>query len=149
MSADPVIRMAEPRDEDRWRELWRGYLDFYHQPQDEAVTAGTWSRICEPGSGILCRVIEAEGQLVGFAIAVLHPGTWTLAPVCYLEDLFVDPAARGRGFGRALIDDLLTLARERGWSRLYWHTQAGNATARRLYDTYVPADDFVRYRLVL
>jgi len=34
-----------------------------------------------------------------------------------------------------------------GWSRLYWHTRAGNLAARRLYDAFVQADDFVRYRL--
>jgi GNAT superfamily N-acetyltransferase len=82
-------------------------------------------------------------------LSVIHPGSWTLQPICYLEDLFVDPQARGRGIGRALIDDLVALARARGWSRLYWHTKASNETARRLYDRYVAADDFVRYRLFL
>jgi len=86
---------------------------------------------------------------VGFSTAVLHEGTWTTAPTCYLEDLFVDPALRGGGVGRALIQNLIDLGRSRGWSRLYWHTQAGNATARRLYDSFVQADDFVRYRLAL
>jgi hypothetical protein len=41
------------------------------------------------------------------------------------------------------------LARERGWSRLYWHTRAANATARKLYDKFAKADDFVRYRMIL
>ena len=49
--------------------------------------------------------------------------------------------------GRALIDDLLDLAKERGWDRLYWHTDAGNKTARTLYDRYTKADNFVRYRI--
>ena len=48
-----------------------------------------------------------------------------------------------------MIEDLIALARARGWSRLYWHTQAGNVPARRLYDSFVRADDFVRYRLFL
>jgi hypothetical protein len=39
------------------------------------------------------------------------------------------------------------MARQCGWSRLYWHTRAENAAARRLYDSFVEADDFVRYRL--
>ena len=68
---------------------------------------------------------------------------------CYLEDLFVDPAARGHGIGEALIQDLIDIGRERGWSRLYWHTRASNEAARRLYDKFVHADDFVRYRLIL
>jgi GNAT superfamily N-acetyltransferase len=56
---------------------------------------------------------------------------------------------RGRGLGRALIEDLIALGRARGWSRLYWHTRQGNATARRVYDRFVKADDFVRYKMLL
>jgi len=80
---------------------------------------------------------------------VVHQGSWTLDPICYLEDLFVAPKARGNGIGSALVADLLARAKERGWSRLYWHTQQGNAPARRLYDEFAVADDFVRYRLTL
>ena len=84
--------------------------------------------------------------MIGFSTSVLHETTWTIAPVCYLEDLFVAPAFRGRGVGRMLIADLIERAKSNGWSRLYWHTRAGNP-ARRLYDEFDKADDFVRYRL--
>lgn len=56
---------------------------------------------------------------------------------------------RGHGIGRALIDDLRTLARARGWKRLYWHTGRDNARARALYDSYTPEDGHVRYRMTL
>lgn len=82
-------------------------------------------------------------------MSVLHESSWTSSPVCYLEDLFVDPALRGGGVGRALIQDLIDLGRMRGWSQLYWLTRANNETARRLYDRFVEADSFVRYRLTL
>ena len=82
-------------------------------------------------------------------VNVLHEGTWSAAPICYLEDLFVAPEARGAGIGRALISDLIAVGKVRGWSRLYWHTKSGNSEARRLYDRFVAADDFCRYRLVL
>lgn len=77
---------------------------------------------------------------------VPHEGTWTSSPVCYLEDLYVEDGQRGGGLGRKLLDGCLDLARERGWSRFYWHTNADNHRARRLYDSYLPADDNVRYR---
>jgi GNAT superfamily N-acetyltransferase len=143
------IRDALPSDEADWRVLWRGYTEFYETVLDEEVTAETWRRIFDGGSAISCRVAEAEGRLLGFATHVLHACTWTLAPICYLEDLFVDPAARGAGAGRALLEDLVALARERGWARLYWHTRAGNVTARRLYDRFATADDFVKYRIAM
>ena len=113
------------------------------------MTAGTWTRLLDPQSGMIGRLAELDGVVVGFTVSVLHPGSWTLQPICYLEDLFVDAAARGHGIGAALIGDLVDLGRARGWSRLYWHTKGSNETARQLYDRYVEADDFVRYRLFL
>lgn len=142
-----LVRAPEAGDEKRWRALWQGYVTFYRQTVPEEVTAATWARMCDPGSGVMGRVVEVDGQVDGFATCILHPCTWTLRPICYLEDLFVAPERRGAGLGRALIDDILALAVSQGWSRVYWHTQAGNATARALYDRYTKADDFVRYRL--
>jgi GNAT superfamily N-acetyltransferase len=144
-----LIRDPEPSDEAAWRRLWAGYVAFYEAEVDEAVTAGTWARLLDPQSGMMGRLAERDGAVAGFTVSVLHPGSWTLQPTCYLEDLFVDPEARGHGVGAALIDDLIDLARTRGWSRLYWHTKGANDTARRLYDRYGKADDFVRYRLFL
>jgi GNAT superfamily N-acetyltransferase len=145
----PLIRDPTRHDEAVWRRLWNGYVAFYEAKVSDEVTAGTWARLLDSRTGMIGRLAELDGAVVGFTASVLHPGSWTLEPICYLEDLFVDPAARGHGIGKALIDDLVGLGRERGWSRLYWHTQASNQTARRLYDRYVVADDFVRYRLFL
>lgn len=143
-----VVRDARAADEADWRGLWTGYTAFYGAAVPEAVTAGTWARILDPEAPVFARLAEADGAVVGFAVGVVHLGTWTLAPICYLEDLFVDPAHRGQGIGRRLIRDLVDLGRERGWSRLYWHTMKDNP-ARALYDAFAPADDFVRYRLFL
>lgn len=141
------IRDLRPDDEAAWRALWSAYLAFYAEPLPEAVTRATWARILDPASPILGRLAERDGEPAGFSLSVVHEGTWTLLPVCYLEDLFVRPDRRGAGIGRALIEDLVGLAAVRGWSRLYWHTQERNAPARRLYDGFAEADDFRRYRL--
>jgi ribosomal protein S18 acetylase RimI-like enzyme len=50
--------------------------------------------------------------------------------------------------GEALIRDLVTTAKSKGWSRLYWHTRTSNTAARSVYDRFTLADDFVRYRLI-
>jgi GNAT superfamily N-acetyltransferase len=144
-----AIRDPGGADEAAWRHLWSGYLAFYEAEVREAVTAGTWQRLLTRGSSLFGRLAVWQGAVAGFTVCVLHPGSWTLAPMCYLEDLFVDPGLRGHGIGHALIEDLVTLGRDRGWSRLYWHTRANNAAARRLYDRFTAADDFVRYRLLL
>jgi GNAT superfamily N-acetyltransferase len=142
------VRGLREGDRAAWEQLWQGYLAFYATTLVPETTEATWRRLHDPASPMFGRVaVDADGQLLGFAHALPHEGTWTTAPQCYLEDLFVAPAARGAGAGRALIDGLLALCRERGWSRLYWHTQAGNASARRLYDDYARADDMIRYRV--
>jgi GNAT superfamily N-acetyltransferase len=141
-----TIRDAKPSDEDAWRRLWAGYNAFYEATVSPEITALTWQRIINGASPIFARIAECDGRIVGFSVSVLHEGTWVSAPVCYLEDLFVEPAYRGKGIGRKLIQDVVDLARERGWSRLYWHTQEQNP-ARRLYDEFIKADNFVRYRL--
>lgn len=144
-----TIRQPSPEDEASWRKLWAQYVAFYEAEIGEEVTGGTWQRILDEDAGMFGRIAECNGEMVGFSVCILHAGSWTLDPICYLEDLFVDPAMRGRGVGKALIEDLMILGRERGWSRLYWHTRASNAVARKLYDTFAEADDFVRYRLFL
>ena len=144
-----IIRAPAPGDEGAWRRLWSGYCAFYETKVSEAVTAGTWARMLTPGSPLFGRIAEWEGQVAGFIICVIHEGSWTLRPCCYLEDLFVAPDFRGRRIGHALIEELLQLCRQQGWARLYWHTRGGNRQARRLYDKFGAADDFVRYRLSL
>ena len=121
-----TIRSALPADEAAWRALWRGYCDFYGAAVSEAVTDRTWKRILDPDSAIMCIVAEVDGQVYGFANCVVHENTWETQPVCYLEDLFVLPSARGRGIGRALIEWLRNAMRAEGWARLYWMTREDN-----------------------
>lgn len=144
-----LIRPAEPSDEESWRRLWAAYCDFYGAEVSEDVTAATWRRILDPEAPIDAFVAVVDGRVEGFANIVLHQFTWSEQPTCLLEDLFVSPMVRGRGVGRQLIDHVLSRARHEGWARVYWHTQADNARARRLYDTITPADGFVRYTVLL
>jgi GNAT superfamily N-acetyltransferase len=143
-----IIRDPSSKDEAAWRGLWSAYNAFYDAAVPEVVTQVTWRRILDSHSAIFARLAENHGDIIGFTVSVLHEGTWTIEPICYLEDLFVEPSSRRQGVGRVLIQDLVDRARARRWSRLYWHTRAGNP-ARALYDQFATADDFVRYRLML
>ncbi|MDQ2879388.1 MAG: GNAT family N-acetyltransferase [Pseudomonadota bacterium] len=141
-----LIRPVERADEGRWRSLWHGYNQFYGADLSDEITNHTWQRLLDPASPLFCRVAEYDGAVAGFVHGVLHEGTWTTAPSCYLEDLFVDPDMRRRGIARLLIHDLTATCVAKGWSRLYWHTDRDNP-ARALYDKFASADNFVRYRL--
>ncbi|MBB5575319.1 MULTISPECIES: GNAT family N-acetyltransferase [Rhizobium] len=142
-----VIRDAKPEDEIRWRELWADYLAFYRVGIAPDITDKTWRRVFDPASAIFMRIAEVDGEVKGFTLCLTHEGTWVRTPDCYLEDLFVDQSTRGRGVGRALMDDLVALCKKNAWARLYWHTEESNATARKLYDSYVESDGHIRYRI--
>lgn len=141
------IRALGAEDRPSWERLWDDYCDFYGQKLPPEVSDATWSRILDPASPIQGWGAFVEGRLVGLAHTVLHPHTWSTRTLCYLEDLFVSPSVRGRGVGHSLISFLWDRAAAEGWGRLYWHTEESNATARRLYDRFRPADGYVRYTL--
>ena len=143
------IRDLTPGDERDWRALWAEYLRFYRVDLPPDVTGHTWRRLLSPASELNGRVATAGGVLAGFAHSLLHESSWSVSRVCYLEDLYVAPACRGMGIGRALIGDLIDRGCSAGWSAVYWHTQRSNTDAARLYDRIVPADDFVRYKVRL
>ena len=141
-----TVRKIEAHDEARWRELWDGYCRFYERDLSEPITRHTWARIMNAGAPVQAIVAEVEAAgVIGFANYVIHENTWTLTPVCYLEDLFVDPAQRAAGVGAQLIDWLLAEMKEQRWSRLYWNTRENNYRARGLYDKYTPHSGFLRY----
>ena len=140
------VRRLEARDEARWRVLWEGYCRFYERELSESITRHTWARLMDAASPVHGIVAERAGEgVVGIANYIIHENTWSLTPVCYLEDLFVDPSERASGVGKQLIDWLVTETKRQGWGRLYWHTRETNYRARGLYDKYTPHSGFVRY----
>jgi len=144
------IRALEARDRKAWEAHWNAYCDFYGAEVPASTTETTWLRILDPASPLKgWGAFDPDGQLVGLAHTVLHPHTWSPKTLCYLEDLYVAPGVRGRNVGHSLITFLWRKAEAEGWGRLYWHTETTNAAARRLYDRFRPADNYVRYTLTL
>lgn len=141
------VRVLTATDYLGWRSLWDGYLAFYGVEIPEEVTAKTFARLTAEGAGMQGLLAVEDGQAVGFAHLILHLCTWDIRPSCYLEDLFVVASKRGCGIGRALLDRVVSFASDASIGRLSWHTAADNVQARRLYDRYVAADQFVRYRM--
>ena len=145
--APPTIRPLAVADEPDWRRLWTHYLDFYETSVPEKVYATTFARLLgdDPWmpSGL---VAERDGRIVGLVHYLLHSHCWSVERVCYLQDLFVDPAARGGGVGRALIEAVYAAADAEGAPSVYWLTQEDNPARGPLYDRVGEPTPFVRYR---
>lgn len=144
------VRDIVSNDEAVWRQLWAGYLDFYEQSVPADVTNNTWSMLFDDQSSYWGLVAEDETGVLGFAIHQDQRSTWNTAPIVYLEDLFVSTTARGKGIGRALMEEGIERAKQRSFCKYYWQTDTGNTTARHLYNNMTGGiNDRVTYELTL
>ena len=131
-------------DRARWAELWTGYLTFYATTLPPETYNLTWTKLFDGRiHGFGAR--DAAGKLIGITHYMYQETAWSAAPVCYLQDLYVDAAQRGTGAGRKLIEAVAGAAKAHGASRLYWLTQNHNAVARQLYDRLAQNRGFMRY----
>jgi GNAT superfamily N-acetyltransferase len=150
MPDDLTIRFVTRQDFDQWLPLWDGYNEFYGRSGATAlapeITRMTWARFFDSHEPVHGLVAESDGKLLGLAHYLFHRSTTAIAPVCYLQDLFTDQAARGNGVGRALIHEVYEQARKAGSPRVYWQTHRTNQTAQRLYDKVAEHSGFVVYR---
>jgi GNAT superfamily N-acetyltransferase len=145
--ADLRVRAIERTDHAQWAPLWRAYLDFYRAEQSDEVANATFARIFDPLEPVHALVAESGGQLIGFAHYLFQRSTWLLNSQCYLQDLYVGEAVRGRGVGRALIAAVVGAAKEAGAARVFWNTHETNAVARKLYDAVGERTGFIQYRI--
>ena len=141
-----TVRGLAEADRPAWKALWQGYMDFYGESFPDAVTERCWARLMDPLIDMHAIGAESGSELVGICHYLFHPATWTIGPYCYLEDLYVDPAVRGRGAGRALIEAVYKAADARAAGQVYWVTYSDNEVARRLYDKLATPTPFVQYR---
>ena len=147
---DPVVvRPAQRADFANWLPLWDGYNAFYGRSGPTAlprnITETTWQRFFDPSEPVFALVADDSGRLVGLTHYLYHRSTTRVELTCYLQDLFTEPAQRGRGIGRALIEGVYEQARGAGIRRVYWQTQESNAAGRLLYDKLAGYAGFIVY----
>ncbi|MEV0067865.1 GNAT family N-acetyltransferase [Amycolatopsis sp. NPDC050768] len=138
------ISPLQAEDRDRWEELARGYKEFYRTKVSDEDYERTWQRLLRAEDVFGCAARLDGEQVVGIAHYLFHANPWSSGS-CYLQDLFVDKAARGHGAGRLLIEHVAQAARDRGAARLYWHTKQDNERARLLYDKVANFHGFISY----
>jgi len=132
----PTIRTAGEDDVDAVLRLVR----------ESAASQGALDRVCVdaatlrgamtgPDPRVHALLADIDGRSVGLALYMFTFSTWTSVNGIHLEDLYVEPAARRGGVGRALMSALADIARERGCGRFQWYVLRSNDTARRFYES--------------
>jgi len=141
-----IVRLTEA-DHAAWKALFHAYIAFYKRTLTQTEYDRSWSAFRD-GTRIHALGAKLDGRLVGITHFFIHANT-SGPDVCYLQDLFTDEAARGRGVARALIMAVRDWAKAQGCARLYWLTHETNATARALYDKVAENRGFIRYQIEL
>jgi GNAT superfamily N-acetyltransferase len=142
-----AVGRLEPEDRAEWEALFRGYIEFYGRTSPQEMYDRAWHEF-QADDRLHALGARLDGKLVGITHFFVHVST-SSPDVCYLQDLFTAPEARGHGVGGALIQAVADWARERGCVRVYWHTQESNETARRLYDKVAVNRGFIEYNIQL
>src|SRR6266581_3626327 len=131
-----MIRPATSADVPRICELIRELAE-YERSADQltATTDDLRAALFCPSPAVFAHVAVADGDIVGFALWFINFSTWLGKHGIYLEDLYVTPAMRGRGFGRALLAGLAAICVSRNYGRLEWWVLDWNAPAIGFYSS--------------
>lgn len=126
------ITIDDLRAEDHsdWLRLWDGNNGG---ARNDAVTHETWNRLLNPIFPVHGFAARVDGKMAGLMHYILHPVTGHIHPVCYMQDLYTDPAFRRQGIAKMLVAHLAATGRREEWARLYWLAEAKNEAAQRLY----------------
>ncbi|HXP60851.1 MAG TPA: GNAT family N-acetyltransferase [Dongiaceae bacterium] len=131
---ETVIRRATAADTPLILKFIRALAEF--ERAAEAVQA-TEEDLLRDGFGanpyFWCLIAEYDGQPAGFALCFFNYSTWVGRPGVYVEDLFVPPEFRGRGIGKALLQQVAAIALEKGCGRLNWAVLDWNTPAIEFY----------------
>ncbi|HVW79315.1 MAG TPA: GNAT family N-acetyltransferase [Mycobacteriales bacterium] len=152
MTGTPPIRRAREADVPVIVSLIKELAEYEREPDAvEATEDGIRAALFGPAPAAFCHVAEDDGEVVGFALWFLNFSTWKGRHGIYLEDLFVRPAARGTGLGKALLTTLVDLARERGYGRVEWSVLDWNTPAQDFYRSIgaQPMEEWTTWRVTL
>ncbi|WP_460774084.1 GNAT family N-acetyltransferase [Microbacterium sp. GXF7504] len=150
LSDGAVLRAAAPGDEPCILRCIQALAVYEREPD---AVENTEHAIRETLFGVepkaFAHVVERDGVIVGIAVWFLTYSTWTGRHGIWLEDLFVDEAQRGRGYGKALIASLAEVCVERGYPRLEWTVLDWNAPSIAFYRSIgaAPMDEWTTQRL--
>ena len=146
-----MIRPAKPEDVAEIHAMVRELADYEKSlDQAKATPEQLHDALFGERPAVFAHIAEDDaGRVLGFALWFLNYSTWTGVHGIYLEDLYVRPAARGTGYGKALLAQLARICVERGYQRLEWSVLDWNEPALAVYRSQgaVPMDEWTVHRL--
>ena len=129
-----IVRKAIPADVPGILRCIRALATYEREPDAVKATEETLHRtLFAADAQVFAHVVEIDGEVFGIAVWFLNYSTWTGKPGIYLEDLFVDEAARGTGAGKALFRALAQEAEVRACARIDWAVLDWNTPAMDFY----------------
>jgi GNAT superfamily N-acetyltransferase len=144
------IRRAEATDVGAIWQLIHDLAEYERSRHEvEATPEQLHDALFGPSPAVFAHVAEHEGEVVGFAMWFLNFSTWRGRHGIYLEDLYVRPEMRGKGYGAALLRELARTCVERGYGRLEWWVLDWNVDAHEFYRRAgaEPMDEWTVWRL--
>ena len=144
------IRPAERKEVGAVLQLIHDLAHYEKAPNEvEATEKELLSTIFSEDPKVFCDVVEVDDDIAGMAIWFLNYSTWQGKHGIYLEDLFIKPEYRGRGYGKALLQHLAKICEERGYGRFQWWVLDWNSPAIEFYRSLgaVAMDEWTVYRV--
>ena len=145
-----MIRFARKEDSPRIHTLIKDLALYEKAPLEAKATLEQIEEsLFSEDPHAFCHVVEVDGTVVGISIWFLNYSTWLGKPGIYLEDLYIDPAHRGKGFGLALLKDLAKICIERDYERLQWWVLDWNEPSIEFYKSLgaEAMDEWTVYRV--
>ena len=145
-----VIRDAQPKDVEAMHGLIIELAEYEKAVHEvESTASDLHAHLFGPNPSVFANVVEENGQVVGMAIWFLNYSTWQGKLGLYLEDLYVQQAHRGKGYGKALLEHLAGICVERGYGRFQWWVLDWNQPSIDFYLSKgaIAMDEWTTYRV--
>ena len=145
-----MIRPAVKKDAPIILQLIKELAEYEKAPNEViATTKDIEDTIFAEDPKVFCELVEIDGDVVGMAIWFLNYSTWQGRHGIYLEDLYIKPEFRGKGFGKALLQHLARICSERGYGRFQWWVLDWNSPAIEFYHSIgaVPMSEWTVFRV--
>ncbi|KGA19653.1 hypothetical protein GM50_4930 [freshwater metagenome] len=145
-----LIREALPADVPAIMQLIHDLAEYEKAPQEVETNEGEIAAaLFADQPKVFAHVIDLDGEVIGMAIWFLNFSTWQGKHGIYLEDLYVKPEYRGRGYGLAMLKYLAALCVQRGYGRFQWWVLDWNTPAIEFYKSQgaIAMDEWTVYRV--